>query len=107
MNNPFRPIADQAHKQAVREYYLRLETEHPAGVIFYDIFNETFGKLIVEECARSCGSQADMRNVRKRFGLPVESNIKYPGPEPTGHETQYTRPYNLPIVTESEGGELD
>lgn len=60
---------------------------------------EMLAELIVEECARCCGSQADMRNIRKRFGLSVESNIKYPGPEPTGHNTQYTRKPNLP-----EGG---
>ena len=52
---------------------------------------------IVEECAQICMSQADRKNIRKRFGLPVESNIKYPGPEPHGSITsQYTRQYNLP-----------
>ncbi len=51
MNERIRELADQAHKQAVSEYYLRLETEHPGQVIFYDIFNETFAKLIIEECA--------------------------------------------------------
>ncbi len=51
MNQRIRELADQAHKQAVSEYYLRLETEHPGQVIFYDIFNETFAKFIIEECA--------------------------------------------------------
>lgn len=52
---------------------------------------------IVEECAQICMSQADRKNIRNRFGLPVESNIKYPGPEPHGSITsQYTRQYNLP-----------
>lgn len=52
---------------------------------------------IVEECAQICMSQADRKNIRKRFGLPVESNIKYSGPEPHNSITsQYTRQYNLP-----------
>ena len=57
---------------------------------------EKFAELIVLECAACCGSQADMRNIRKRFGLPVESNIKYPSPESTGHYSQYGREYNIP-----------
>jgi len=28
--------------------------------------------------------------------LPVESNIKYPSPESTGHYSQYGREYNIP-----------
>jgi hypothetical protein len=59
-------------------------------------YNETLAKLIIEECAAVCGSQQDKKNIRKRFGLPVESNVKYKGEDPTGHHTQYGRPYNLP-----------
>jgi hypothetical protein len=59
-------------------------------------FNEKFAELIVLECAACCGSQADMRNIRKRFGLPVESNIKYPSPDAIGHYSQYGREYNIP-----------
>jgi hypothetical protein len=55
-----------------------------------------FAELIVQECAACCGSQADMRNIRKRFGLTVESNIEYPGPETQGHHSQYNREYNFP-----------
>jgi hypothetical protein len=58
---------------------------------------EMLAELIVQECAACCGSQADMRNIRKRFGLPVESNIKYLGPEKSGSvNSQYEREYNLP-----------
>jgi hypothetical protein len=57
---------------------------------------EKFAELIVQECVACCGSQADMRNIRRRFGLPVESNIKYPGPEAQGHQSQYGREYNIP-----------
>ena len=33
----------------------------------------------------------------KRFGLPVESNIQYPGPDPKNSiESQYNRPLSLP-----------
>jgi hypothetical protein len=56
-----------------------------------------FAELIVRECAACCGSQADMRNIRKRFGLSVESNVKYLGPEKSGSvNSQYEREYNLP-----------
>ena len=57
---------------------------------------ERLVKMIVLECAACCGSQADMRNIRKRFGLPVESNIKYPSPDAIGHYSQYGREYNIP-----------
>lgn len=64
------------------------------GHLHFDV--EKFAELIVQECAACCGSQADMRNIRRRFGLPVESNIKYPGPEAQGHQSQYGREYNIP-----------
>jgi hypothetical protein len=59
-------------------------------------FIERFAEIIINECVACCGSQADMRNIRKRFGLPVESNVKYPGPEAIGHYSQYGREYNIP-----------
>jgi len=56
-----------------------------------------FAELIVQECVACCGSQVDIRNIRKHFGLPVESNILYPGKEASwSKETQYTRDYNIP-----------
>ena len=56
-----------------------------------------FAEAIVEECASMCMSQADKRNLRHAFGLPVESNIKYPGPDAHNSLTsQYSREYNLP-----------
>lgn len=57
---------------------------------------EMLYQLIVEECVACCGSQADKKNILKRFSLPVPSDVKYPGVEPTGHNTQYTRKPNLP-----------
>jgi hypothetical protein len=59
-------------------------------------YNDMFAKLIIEECVSVCGSQQDKKNIRKRFGLPVESDVKYKGDDPIGHYTQYGRPYNLP-----------
>lgn len=53
-------------------------------------------KLIVQECVRSCGSQSDKANILRAFDLPVESNVKYTGPDPDGSvNSQYTRKYNL------------
>ncbi len=83
MNDPFRELAEDTH----------------FNIYMSNLWTGTarrFAEAIVEECARCCGSQADQRNIRRRFGLPVESNIKYPGSEPTGHNTQYTRKPNLP-----------
>ena len=64
------------------------------GHLHFDI--KKFAELIIQECVACCGSQADMRNIRRRFGLPVESNVQYPGPEAQGHHSQYDREYNIP-----------
>lgn len=56
---------------------------------------------VVEECAQICMSQADRRNIRAAFGLPVESNVKYTCPEPSNSvESQYAREINIPKVEE-------
>lgn len=58
-----------------------------------------FAELIVEQCASMCGSQADRKNLRNAFGLPVESDVKYPAPEAHWSVTsQYDREYNLPKI---------
>ena len=55
--------------------------------------------LVVEECAQICGSQADKKNIRAAFGLPVESNIKYTCPDPANSiESQYNREINIPKI---------
>ena len=54
-------------------------------------------KLVAEECAKLCMSQADRRNIRNAFGLPVESNVQYSGTDPSWSvESQYGRQPNLP-----------
>jgi hypothetical protein len=58
---------------------------------------EKFARLIAEHCAQLCGSQADKKNIRSAFDIPVGSDVKYPGPE--AHNSvvsQYTREYNIP-----------
>ena len=58
---------------------------------------EKLAELVAEECAQICGSQADKKNIRRAFGLPVDSSVKYPSPEPHWSITsQYERPFNLP-----------
>ena len=53
--------------------------------------------LIVKECVACCGSQADKKNILKRFGFEVPSNVQYKAPDPHGSITsQYERKYNLP-----------
>jgi len=58
---------------------------------------EELAKRVAEECAMLCGSQADKRNIRYAFGIPVESNVQYEAPPIHGSVTsQYTREYNIP-----------
>lgn len=57
---------------------------------------EMLTKLIAEECAQLCMSQADRKNIRTSFGIPVESNVKYPSPEADNSiNSQYNRTLNL------------
>jgi hypothetical protein len=102
MNERIQELVKQAGDYVNEVYTPPVRSKTP-GKIWEDghigwntLFNEKFAELIVLECAACCGSQADMRNIRKRFGLPVESNIKYPSPESTGHYSQYGREYNIP-----------
>ncbi len=83
MTDPFKNLAEQSH----------------FNIYLSDLWNgsgKRFAEAIVEECATCCGSQADRKNIRRRFGLPVESSIQYTSPEPTGHQTKYSRTPNLP-----------
>ena len=86
MKDPFRSIAEQSH----------------FNIYMSDLWNGTgrrFAEALVERCASICGSQADRKNIRQAFGLPVESDVKYPAPEVHGSVTsQYEREYNLPRV---------
>lgn len=73
----------------------------PKGILSPDLwiqeYNRILGELIAEECASMCMSQADRKNIRRAFGIPVESDVKYHGPDPHGSITsQYTREYNIP-----------
>jgi hypothetical protein len=83
----------------IQELATQAKTLVPAGLPveqWIETYNELFAQLVVEECAACCGSQADRRNIRLRFDLPVESNVKYPSPEAQGHHSQYGRKYNIP-----------
>ncbi len=51
-------LADQAHAETSVRYAARIKTEHPAGVIFYDMFNQRFAELIIQECAKLCDERA-------------------------------------------------
>jgi hypothetical protein len=82
MNDPFKAIADRAH----------------FNIYHSDLWRGSgrrFAEMIAEECARMCMSQADRKNIRSAFGLPVESSVKYKGPEPSNSiESQYNRTLN-------------
>jgi hypothetical protein len=84
MNEQFEELKKEAFRQTEWEE------------LDYDKILERFGVLIIQECILCCGSQADMKNIRKRFGLPTESTVKYSGPEAQGHLSQYDREYNIP-----------
>jgi hypothetical protein len=88
-------MAFQSHNEANEIYYSRLQTERADQVIFYDIFNQIFAEKIIQQCVDTCMSQADRKNIKRVFGLPVESNVKYKSPEPSNSiESQYDRELN-------------
>jgi hypothetical protein len=84
----------------IQEFSAQARTLVPAGLPvdqWIETYNEQFALLIIEECTKQCGSQSDMKNIRRRFGLPVESNVKYPAVDPLWSvESQYERKYNIP-----------
>ena len=88
MNERIQQLAEQA-KASV-----------PAGLLvneWIERYNRIFAELIVQECISSVGSQADKAYLRKRFGLPVESDIVYPATEESWSvKSQYNREYNFP-----------
>ena len=43
-------IADQAHNEMNVRYDERMKTEFPGDVIFYDMFNQRFAELVIQEC---------------------------------------------------------
>ena len=91
MTDKIRHLAEQA-KESVPKGILSVEQ-------WIDQYNILLGNLIVQECIDCCGSQADKKNIRKNFGLPIESDILYPAPEKDGSiNSQYERKYNLPKV---------
>ena len=93
MNERIRQLAEQAGAETWSRAPMRAVT----GLAFTDENLEKFAELIVDHCASMCGSQADRKNLRRAFGLPVESDVKYPGPDAHWSITsQYTRDYNIP-----------
>lgn len=89
MKDPFKEIAEQAH----------------FNIYHSDLWRGSgrrFAEMIVQRCASLCGSQVDKRNLLQSFGIPVESNVKYPAVEPSNSvESQYHRPLTLPPTIES------
>lgn len=85
----------------IQELAEKAKDSVPKGILsveqWIDQYNVLFANLIIQECINCCGSQADKKNIRSRFGLPIESDVKYPGVDPHNSITsQYDRPYNLP-----------
>ena len=81
--------------EQIKELAKQCWNERSEGQLHFD--NEKFAKLIAEYCAQLCGSQADKKNIRSAFGIPVGSDVKYPGPEAYNSVvSQYTREYNIP-----------
>ena len=96
MTDKIRELADKA-KESVPKGILSVEQ-------WIDQYNVLFANLIVQECIDCCGSQADKKNIRYRFDLPIESDILYPAPEKDGSiNSQYQRKYNLPKEVKQHG----
>jgi len=89
MNKRIQELSEQAEKYA--------DDNFRGEPTWSEAFESKFAELIVERCAGMCGSQADRKNLRQAFGLPVESDVNYPGPDAHWSVTsQYTRDYNIP-----------
>ena len=63
-------LANLAHEESNVIYNERIKTEHAAYVIFYDIFNQRFADLILQECIESA------RTVGGNAGIEMETIIK-------------------------------
>lgn len=92
MNERIQELAEQADEFADNKTQMPGEY-HPD---WHDIRDQKFAELVIKECVKACGSQVDKVNILKAFGLPVESNIKYPSTPPKwSKESQYKREYNI------------
>ena len=97
MNERIRELALLAHSDALESYRERMKTEFAGDVIFSDMYDQKFAKLIVEQCVSMCGSQADKKNMSLYFDLPTEPDVKYPATEESWSvKSQYNREYNFP-----------
>lgn len=61
-------LADKAHDISVAIYEERTKSEKADQVIFYDIFNQEFARLIVSECAYSV-VRNEAQNILERFDI--------------------------------------
>jgi hypothetical protein len=61
-------LADKAHEKSFEIYKERTATERADEVIFYDIFNQEFARLIVSECAYSV-VRNEAQNILERFDI--------------------------------------
>lgn len=61
-------LADKAHDISVAIYEERTKSERADQVIFYDIFNQEFARLIVSECAYSV-VRNEAQNILERFDI--------------------------------------
>jgi hypothetical protein len=68
MNEQIRQLADQAHEYASGVYDRRIATEGPENVFFYQISNEKFAELIVQECVAICKDIDGEDNIDARSG---------------------------------------
>ena len=53
-------LADIAHEETVVAYNERLKVELASDVIFYDMFNQRLGELVVAECLTQAKSVGDL-----------------------------------------------
>lgn len=68
-------LADQAHEQSNTIYNERLQIERADEVIFYDIFNQRFAELIVQECYKHCKDQLMDRKTAEEVGLGYNDGV--------------------------------
>ena len=77
MNEHTRALANQAHEYALGVYNTRIATEGQDNVLFYQIRDDKFAELVVQECAEWVNDNVGLideearANLLKHFGVEL------------------------------------
>ena len=69
MNEHTRALANQAHEYALGVYNTRIATEGQDNVLFYQIRDDKFAELVVQECAEWVNNNVGLIDEEARADL--------------------------------------